>query len=116
MRELLINISQVAVKRGGRLILQIDNLRISSGELIGIIGTNGAGKTTLLRLCCGLVRPNRGRVELDGMELTQIHGWRKSILRKQIGYVPQAFEYHAELPADLATHLAWLRRAEGFRR
>ena len=91
-----VKFKMVAVKRGGRIILQVESLQVLPGELIGIIGTNGAGKTTLLRLCCGLVRPSRGRVELAGFDLAKIPAWRKSILRKQIGYVSQAFEYHPE--------------------
>jgi len=96
-----LNLSGTQVKRSGRTILDIDNLRISSGEFIGIIGANGAGKTTLLKLCCGLIKPSRGTIEFDNTDLAAMSIWSKSNLRKRIGYIPQATEYNSELPFTL---------------
>ncbi len=96
-----LSLSRVEVRRGKRTILSVDDLRIRSGEFVGIIGTNGAGKTTLLNVCCGLIRPSRGSVRLDKHELTMLSGWRKANLRKRIGYIPQAAEYNPEIPYTL---------------
>jgi len=93
--------SNIKVIRSGRPILNIDNLRICSGEFVGVIGTNGAGKTTLLKTCCGLIKPNQGTVKFDDTDLATLSSWRKTNLRKHIGYIPQATEYNAELPFTL---------------
>lgn len=94
-------LSGVKVRRDKRIILSVDELRIKSGELVGIIGTNGAGKTTLLNVCCGLIRPCMGSVSLDEQELTQLSGWHKANVRRRIGYIPQAAEYNPEIPYTL---------------
>lgn len=91
-------LSNVCVRSPGRTILQIDRLRVPAGDFVGIVGTNGAGKTTLLKVCAGLIRPDRGEVLLDGRDLVRLGGWRKCLLRKHIGYIPQSAEYNAELP------------------
>ncbi len=94
-------LSGVRVCRGGRTILQVDNLEIPAGDFVGIVGPNGAGKTTLLKLCSGLVKPDAGVVRLAGSDLTRLSGWRQCHLRRQIGYIPQVTEYDAELPFTL---------------
>jgi len=96
-----ISLSNVEVRWSGRSILAVEDMQIRQGEFVGIIGTNGAGKTTLLKVCCGLLRPNRGMVKLDGRDLAELNAWRKANLRKRIGYIPQAAEYNAELPFTL---------------
>ena len=93
-----LGLSKVCVRRGGRTILSIDDLRIAAGAFVGVIGTNGAGKTTLLKTCAGLVRPVQGAVLIDGVDLMRLGPWAKCGLRKRIGYIPQSAEYNADLP------------------
>lgn len=52
----------------GRGIKNI-NLTVQKGDILGILGPNGAGKTTLLKCMTGLVKPDKGRIELFGYEL-----------------------------------------------
>lgn len=59
---------------------------IRPGEIIGVVGISGAGKTTLMRLIQRLYTPERGRITLDGMDLSLIDA---SWLRRQIGVVGQ---------------------------
>jgi len=96
-----LSLSHVGVRWNGRNILAVTNMQIRRGEFVGILGTNGAGKTTLLKVCCGLIKPNRGTIKLDGRDLTRLSAWRKANVRKHIGYIPQAAEYNAELPFTL---------------
>jgi len=93
-----LSLSGVQVKRGGRIILDVESLQISAGAFVGVIGTNGAGKTTLLKVCCALCRPNRGTVEFAGKNLASLSLWSRSNLRKRVGYIPQTAEYNCELP------------------
>jgi len=96
-----IDLSNVEVRWNGRSILVVKNIQIRQGEFVGIIGTNGAGKTTFLKVCSGLIKPNRGTVKLDGRDLAGLNVWRRTNVRKRIGYIPQAAEYNAELPFTL---------------
>ena len=96
-----LSLCNVEVRWGGRTILAVENMQIRQGEFVGVIGTNGAGKTTLLKVCCGLIRPNRGTAKLDGHDLAELSAWRRADLRKHVGYIPQSAEYNAELPFTL---------------
>lgn len=55
---------------GEKVALDIDQLLIQSGELVGLVGNNGAGKTTLLRLILDLIKADNGRVLSDGQDVT----------------------------------------------
>jgi len=93
-----LELSSVCVRRGGRTILEIDDLQIPAGAFVGVIGTNGAGKTTLLKTCAGLIKPAQGAVRIDDVDLMRLGPWAKCKLRKRMGYIPQSAEYNAELP------------------
>ena len=67
-------------------LIDIDLLTISRGEKISIIGENGAGKTTLARLLTGVIRPQEGRILLEGQD-TSVLSIRE--IAQQIGYVMQ---------------------------
>ncbi len=74
---------------GGRTVLAGADLRIASGEFVGVLGANGAGKTTLMRAILGLVPPERGRIEVFGRPATRGN--------PAIAYLPQVH--------DAVTHL-----------
>lgn len=56
------------------------NLTIAAGERLALVGENGAGKTTLIKLLCGLYRPTRGKIYLDGQDMQSFS--RKDIFRE----------------------------------
>ena len=66
--------------------LQDVSLQIDDGERIAIMGTNGAGKTTLVKHLNGLLRPNSGRVILDGVDTKH---YSVAELAREIGLVMQ---------------------------
>jgi branched-chain amino acid transport system ATP-binding protein len=66
----LLSIEDVAVRFGGVQAVGGVSLSIGRGEFLGLIGPNGAGKTTLIRIVTGLVKPDRGRIILDGVDVT----------------------------------------------
>lgn len=57
---------------GGLVAVNGVDFTIQSGEIIGLLGPNGSGKTTAINLISGVLRPNAGRIMLDG---TDIAGW-----------------------------------------
>lgn len=73
----------------GRALLDNVSLTIARGEVLGLVGPNGSGKSTLMRLLAGLVRPDRGRVMLDGRPMGEMS--QRQIAR-QIALVAQSAE------------------------
>jgi len=71
----LARLDNVSVRYGSRLILERLNLTLSPGDFWGLIGPNGAGKSTLVNVLSGFDRPTRGRVLLEGRDVTR---WRAS--------------------------------------
>ncbi|NIM60596.1 MAG: ATP-binding cassette domain-containing protein, partial [Acidobacteria bacterium] len=56
----------------GRKVVDGVSMHISPGEVVGLLGPNGAGKTTSFHLILGQLPPNRGKVLLDGKEITHL--------------------------------------------
>lgn len=71
----------------GRTVVDGISLSVSQGEIVGLLGHNGAGKTTTFYMVVGLVRPDGGRVLLEGQEITRLPVYRRA--RAGIGYLPQ---------------------------
>jgi branched-chain amino acid transport system ATP-binding protein len=60
-------------KAFGAIVVANDiNLTLSRGEALGVIGPNGAGKSTLFNLITGMLRPDRGRISLEGADITRM--------------------------------------------
>jgi lipopolysaccharide export system ATP-binding protein len=72
---------------GGREILRAVSVEVHAGEVVGLLGPNGAGKTTTFYAIVGLIRPDRGSVSLNGVELTADPMYLRA--RKGISYLPQ---------------------------
>jgi lipopolysaccharide export system ATP-binding protein len=72
--------------KGRRVVNQV-TVRVQQGEIVGLLGPNGAGKTTTFYLITGLIRPDEGRVLLDGQDLTRAPMYRRA--RTGIGYLAQ---------------------------
>ncbi len=71
----------------GRTVVQDAGLEVFSGEAVGLLGPNGAGKTTIFYMITGLVVADKGRIELDGYDITSLPMYRRA--RLGIGYLPQ---------------------------
>ena len=71
MTEVL-RVENITVRFGGVTAVENVNLALDEGQLIGFIGPNGAGKTTLMRVITGIVKPQQGRVYLEGVDITGI--------------------------------------------
>jgi putative ABC transport system ATP-binding protein len=89
------------------------SLTLAPGDYVAIMGESGVGKSTLLNLIAGLDRPDGGRIELDGVDLTTLDDDAMTLLRRErMGFVFQAFHVlpylsvmrNVALPLEL---LAW---------
>ncbi|MGB6374021.1 MAG: LPS export ABC transporter ATP-binding protein [Methylocella sp.] len=70
-----------------RRVVEDVSMTVRRGEVVGLLGPNGAGKTTLFYMITGLIRPDSGRIELDGHDVTRLPMYRRA--RLGIGYLPQ---------------------------
>jgi ABC-type multidrug transport system fused ATPase/permease subunit len=82
-----------------KFVIDQMSFEIEKGSEVGILGTTGAGKSTLVDILLGLLRPTRGRVTVDGVDIsTNIRGWQALV-----GYVPQTiFLIDSSIRANIA--------------
>ena len=71
----------------GRMVVQDVSLSVRRGEAVGLLGPNGAGKTTVFYMITGLVKPDKGEIELDGHDVTGLPMFQRA--RLGVGYLPQ---------------------------
>ena len=72
---------------GRRTVVKDVSFQVHRGEIVGLLGPNGAGKTTSFYMVTGMISPERGRVLLDGEDITGMPMYRRA--RKGIGYLSQ---------------------------
>lgn len=91
---------QVSSPEGALTIVDSVSLAIARGESVAVAGPSGAGKSTLLALLAGLDAPSRGRVLLEGTDLTSLDEDGRARLRAQrVGFVFQSFHLIPALTA-----------------
>jgi lipopolysaccharide export system ATP-binding protein len=101
---------------GGREVVRGVSIDINQGEVVGLLGPNGAGKTTSFYMIVGLVRPDGGRVIVDGNDITRLPMYQRA-RRFGISYLPQEPSVFRKLTVEEnilavleAQHLSWERR------
>jgi lipopolysaccharide export system ATP-binding protein len=82
-----LHVVSIAKSYDKRSVLSDVSLSVGHGEVVGLLGPNGAGKTTCFYSVMGLVKPDAGRVILDGADITKLPMYRRAILG--LGYLPQ---------------------------
>ena len=70
-----------------KVVLSDVSLAVAKGEVVGLLGPNGAGKTTCFYSIMGLVKPDSGRIMLEGQDITGLPMYRRAMLG--LGYLPQ---------------------------
>ena len=82
-----LDVRSIAKAYDKRAVLHDVSLSVSRGEVVGLLGPNGAGKTTCFYSVMGLVKPDAGRIILDGQDITKLPMYRRAVLG--LGYLPQ---------------------------
>ncbi len=81
-------VAERLVKRyGGRAVVNEVTVELNRFEVVGLLGPNGAGKTTTFHMITGFIRPDAGRIFLDGREITHMPVYRRA--RLGLGYLSQ---------------------------
>ena len=88
----MIEVEHVYLSFGKRQILRDVNLKINNGETMVILGASGSGKSTLLKLIIGLIRPDSGKIRIDGKEISSFTEMEMNEERRHMGMV---FQYSA---------------------
>ncbi len=78
-----LNVVSIAKSYDKKVVLSDVSLHVAKGEVLGLLGPNGAGKTTCFYSIMGLVKPNSGRIMLDGVDITPLP------MYLGLGYLPQ---------------------------
>jgi sodium transport system ATP-binding protein len=89
----MISVQQIQKRYGTVTAVNEVSLEVPDGLVTGLLGPNGAGKTTTIRSITGLVRPDAGRVEVDGLDVAQ----RPLQARARLGVVPETVGVYGHL-------------------
>ncbi len=80
---------------------------VDSGSVFGLVGPNGAGKSTLVRMLATVLRPTKGRIIVDGLDVLRKAGQ----VRQRVGYVPDVFSLYDD--TKVWEYLAFFARCHG---
>ncbi len=72
---------------GRREVVKGISINVKQGEVVGLLGPNGAGKTTTFYMITGMIRPNAGKVQLNGSDITGLPMYKRA--QKGVGYLSQ---------------------------
>jgi len=83
---------------GPKQVLRGIDLEIAAGESLVVIGVSGTGKSVLLKSILGLIRPDKGRIQIDGVDTTRLSGSDRVALMKRFGMLFQGAALFDSLP------------------
>ncbi len=94
----MIRLSNVSKTYGKSQVKAVDclNLEIKDGEIFGFLGPNGAGKSTTIKMITGILMPDGGTVEIDGINIAE----HPVLAKSHIGYVPDNHETYETLKGN----------------
>src|SRR5690625_3728443 len=82
----------------GREVVKGITVEVNRGEIVGLLGPNGAGKTTSFYMIVGLIKPNGGRIYLDGTDITKYPMYKRAQIG--IGYLAQEASVFRKLSVE----------------
>ncbi len=95
---MLLKAEHLVKKYKGRKVVNDVSVEVRQGEIVGLLGPNGAGKTTSFYMIVGLIKPNAGRIFLEGEDLTRLPMYRRA--KKGIGYLAQEASVFRKLTVE----------------
>jgi phospholipid/cholesterol/gamma-HCH transport system ATP-binding protein len=103
----MIEISNLQKSFGRQVVLRNIDLSVPKGRTLAILGRSGSGKSVLLKCIVGLIHPDAGSIEIDGVEVVGLASKQLNALRRRIGYVFQNAALYDSMTVEenLAFHL-----------
>ena len=98
LAEIALRVEGLTKRYGDLVAVDQLSLEVRRGEILGFLGPNGAGKTTTLKMLCGLLRPDAGRIELDGsvgVSPQEIVVWEGLTCQEQLEFCGQIYDLPA---------------------
>ena len=94
-----LEIQNISLKFGKMTILDNLNLKLNSGQILGLLGPNGVGKTTIFNLIIGLIKPDSGSIKINSQIVNQFPIYERA-LKFKIGFVPQSGGFFHDLTVN----------------
>ena len=94
----ILSVEEISKRYKFRDVVKGISVEIRSGEVVGLLGPNGAGKTTAFYMIVGLIAADKGRILLDGKEVTALPMHKRA--RLGIGYLPQEASIFRKLTVE----------------
>lgn len=91
--DLVIDVSGITKRFGGKTVVDRLALQVKRGEIFGFLGPNGSGKTTFIRMLCGLLTPDAGEGTCLGYDVRT----QQAEIKRHVGYMTQKFSYYDDL-------------------
>lgn len=82
----MLELIEVGKTYGAVTALEAVDLEVKPGEIVALAGPSGAGKTTALHITTGVLPPSRGKIKLDGLDITGVPAWKRDIALVQESY------------------------------
>lgn len=95
---MLLQTTELTKAYKSRRVVDQVSVRVERGEIVGLLGPNGAGKTTTFRMCMGMVRPDIGRIEFAGVDVTRQPIYKRA--RLGLGYLAQEASVFRKLSVE----------------
>lgn len=108
----MLTVKAVHTYYGGIHALKGVSLHVQAGEMVALIGANGAGKSTLVNTICGLIKPQKGKIEFQGKAVDGLSA--EAIVRLGIALVPEGRQVFSTLPVEANLEMgAFIHRHDG---
>jgi len=108
---MMLTVSGISAGYGRVEVLRDLSLSVAAGEILCLLGRNGAGKTTLMKSIMGLIRIDRGRIDLEGTSISDLPAWQ--VPKHGIGYIPQGRRLFSEMTVAENLQIGLMTRAQG---
>lgn len=102
----MIQVENITKKYGSFTAVDDISFEIDEGEIVGFLGPNGAGKSTTMNMITGFIEPTKGRIIVDGYDISK----KPKKAKKQIGYMPEGVPLYSDLTVkEFVTYMAELK-------
>ena len=107
--EQILKAEELKKRYGKKEVVSSVSIELKKGEIVGLLGPNGAGKTTTFYMLTGMIKPNGGRVFLNGKDVAKMPMYKRA--RNGLGYLPQEASVFRKLSVE-DNIMAILQRVE----